>query len=372
MKNILITGGAGFIGANFVHYCKENFTTTNIVVIDALTYAGNRQNIGSFENTPGFEFIQGDICDDHLLHTIVRDHDIDTIVNFAAESHVDRSIHDPDAFIQTNIVGTYTLLKNARQYWLDEQFHRDDHRFHHVSTDEVFGSLEYNDPSFHELSPYNPSSPYAASKAASDHLVRAWHRTYGLNVTISNCSNNYGPYQYPEKLIPLTIMNALHGKPIPVYGKGENIRDWLYVSDHCRGIEMVLQKGTPGVTYNIGGLSEISNLELVRFICSTIDEIFNREPVLAGSYPNCPAVKGGQCDTLVDFVKDRPGHDLRYAMDIQKIRDELGFEPGESLHSGIEKTVRWYLDNESWWHNTGTIRIINGSILDVIFLYVQN
>ena len=351
MKNLLITGGAGFIGANFVHFCKTHRKDINIVVFDALTYAGNRQSISSFEDNPRFEFIHGDICDAPLVHSIMRKHDIDTIVHFAAESHVDRSILESDAFIHSNIIGTHTLLKCAREYWLDENTHHDDHRFHHISTDEVFGSLDLDEPSFNEQTPYNPSSPYSASKAASDHLVRAWYRTYNLKVTISNCSNNYGPYQYPEKLIPLTILNILHGKQIPVYGKGENVRDWLYVTDHCRGIDLILQNGMSGQTYNIGGLSEINNLELVNLVCSTVDKLFNQTSALVDKYPNCPAAKGGQCNTLINFVKDRPGHDFRYAMDIRKINDALGFEPKESLRSGIDKTIRWYLDNEQWWRN---------------------
>ena len=280
MKNLLITGGAGFIGANFIHYCRDKYRDLNVVVIDALTYAGNRANLEKCFNTPSFEFIHGDICDEHLVYSVLRQHDIDTIVHFAAESHVDRSINKPDAFIQTNIIGTYSLLNNARKFWLEENTHPEDHHFHHISTDEVFGSLDFDEPSFHESTPYNPSSPYSASKAASDHLVRAWHRTYNLNVTISNCSNNYGPYQYPEKLIPLTILNALHAKPIPIYGEGENIRDWLYVTDHCLGIDLVLRKGIAGQTYNIGGQSELNNLELVKLICSSIDELFTQDPAL--------------------------------------------------------------------------------------------
>lgn len=364
MNNLLITGGAGFIGANFVHYCKTNFKAVNIVVLDALTYSGNRESIKCFDTTPGYVFIHGDICNSQLIHTIMHEHDIDTVIHFAAESHVDRSIQAPDTFIQSNIIGTYTLLKNARQYWQVESAHRDGHRFHHVSTDEVFGSLGFGDPAFHEQTPYNPSSPYAASKAASDHLVRAWHRTYQLNVTISNCSNNYGPYQYPEKLIPLTILNALHGKAIPIYGEGVNIRDWLYVADHCRGLDLVLNKGVPGQTYNIGGLSELNNLQLVTLICSSIDEIFSLEPEFSSRFPDCPAANGKQCDTLISFIKDRPGHDLRYAMDIHKARNELGFEPGESLHTGIKKTTRWYLENENWWRN-----VINDSYAE--WLQVQ-
>lgn len=364
MKNLLITGGAGFIGANFVHYCKTYHKDISVTVIDALTYAGNRQSVSNYENTPGFEFIHGDICDDRLVSSIMRKHDVDTIVHFAAESHVDRSIHSSDAFIHSNIIGTHTLLKCARQYWLEEQAHMDDHRFHHISTDEVFGSLDFDEPAFHELTPYNPSSPYSASKAASDHLVRAWNRTFNLKVTISNCSNNYGPYQYPEKLIPLTILNILHGKSIPVYGKGENIRDWLYVTDHCRGIDLILQKGIPGQTYNIGSLSELSNLELVKLICSTADQISRNVPEFTERFPNCPAAKGRQCDTLINFVADRPGHDLRYAMDIRKINDLLGFEPEESLQSGIAKTICWYLDNEDWWRS-----IIDNSYQDWLVVH---
>lgn len=359
MRNILITGGAGFIGSNFVHYCRKNDNDINITVIDALTYAGNRGNIECFEKEQGYEFVHGDICDESLLHDLIHKNDVDTIIHFAAESHVDRSIQGPDAFIQSNIVGTHVLLKCARQYWLDENNHRENHRFHHVSTDEVYGSLAFDDPAFHENTAYDPSSPYSASKAASDHLVRAYHRTYGMNVTISNCSNNYGPYHYPEKLIPLTILNILHGKPVPVYGQGANIRDWLYVTDHCRAIELILHKGETGRTYNIGGRSELNNLEVVNTICRLIDEIFRQDPLLAERYPLCPAAGGKKSDSLITFVKDRPGHDLRYAMDISKINNELGFEPLETFQSGITRTIRWYIDNESWWR-----KLLDGSYQD--------
>ena len=351
MNNLLVTGGAGFIGANFVHYCRSHLQQTRITVLDALTYAGNKHSLAGIEDEPGFRFIHGNICNESLVRNISHENDIDTIVHFAAESHVDRSIHGPDAFVHTNIVGTHTLLKCAKQYWLDEQHHTSNHRFHHVSTDEVFGSLDFSAPAFHEQTPYDPSSPYSASKAASDHLVRAYNRTFGLNTTISNCSNNYGPYHYPEKLIPLTILNILHGKPVPVYGQGQNVRDWLYVTDHCRGIELILTKGNPGDTYNIGGCAEINNLEVVNIICTAIDNLFNQENSLAQRFPGCPPVNGNQADTLITFVKDRPGHDLRYAMNIAKIRDELEFKPVESFQSGIAKTIRWYLDNEDWWRS---------------------
>lgn len=351
MNNLLITGGAGFIGTNFVYHCRENLAHTNITVIDALTYAGNKHSIECLEKEQNFSFIHGDICDESLVKELIRNNNIDTIVHFAAESHVDRSIHGPDAFIQTNIVGTHTLLKCAKQFWLDDKNFIDSHKFHHVSTDEVYGSLNFDDPAFHETTPYDPSSPYSASKAASDHLVRAYQRTYGLNTTISNCSNNYGPYHYPEKLVPLTILNILHGKPIPIYGEGKNVRDWLYVTDHCQGIQLILEKGIVGETYNIGGLSEMNNLAVVNSICISIDDIFTQNPALANRFPHCPAVSGNSCNSLITFVKDRPGHDLRYAIDISKISNELGFEPTKSFQTGITKTVHWYMDNESWWHN---------------------
>lgn len=351
MKNVLITGGAGFIGSNFIHYYMENHSEFNITVIDALTYAGNIGNIECYAKADNFTFIQGDICDNSLIHKILRNSNIDTIIHFAAESHVDRSILGPDSFIQTNIVGTHCLLKNARQFWLEEKNNIDSYRFHHISTDEVFGSLEMDGPAFTETTPYNPSSPYSASKASSDHLVRAYYHTYGLNITISNCSNNYGPYQYPEKLIPLSILNLLHGKPVPIYGEGRNVRDWLFVSDHCRGIDHIINKGKNGGIYNIGGMSELSNIEVVNLICEDIDNLFLDDTVLKDRFPECPAAKGIKCSSLISFVKDRPGHDFRYAMDISKISNELGFKPLESFQTGIKKTIKWYLDNEKWWRN---------------------
>jgi len=347
MKKLLITGGAGFIGTNFVHYWRQHHAEDAITVLDALTYAGNKANLRTLIDSQQIYFVEADIGDTDMIAALLREKQIDTIVHFAAETHVDRSIHGPDAFIETNIVGTHSLLKAARQVWLDK--HISNHRFHHVSTDEVYGSLEAHDPAFHEDTPYDPSSPYSASKAASDHIVRAYQSTYGLNTTISNCSNNYGPYHYPEKLIPLTIINILNGKPIPVYGNGKNIRDWLYAEDHCRGIEAILKQGRPGHTYNIGGECEETNIEVVETICSILDEIFIESPELLKQYKDTPANNQTNNSTLITYVTDRPGHDWRYAMDISKISSELGFAPVETFESGLRKTVQWYLENPEWW-----------------------
>jgi dTDP-glucose 4,6-dehydratase len=348
MRSLLVTGGAGFIGANFVQYWLRHHPGDRVVVLDALTYAGNRSSLEPVLGRPELVFVEGDIGTPCLAEDLLRRHAVDTVVHFAAESHVDRSIRGPDPFIETNVRGTHELLKAARTVWL-EQAGRGDVRFHHVSTDEVYGSLGPEDPAFTETTPYAPNSPYAASKAASDHLVRAYHHTYGLPVTTSNCSNNYGPYQFPEKLIPLMLVNALDGKPLPVYGDGMNVRDWLYVEDHCRAVEQVLLRGRPGETYNVGGRSEQPNVELVARLCRLLDEAFVASPDLLRRFPRCPAASGASTNTLVTFVGDRPGHDRRYAIDAAKIERELGFRPKESLESGLRKTLDWYLGNEVWW-----------------------
>ena len=349
MSRLLVTGGAGFIGANFVQYWLESRTATSVVVLDALTYAGNMASLTPVLDDPRMTFVHGDILTDGLAAQLLRDHQLDTIVHFAAESHVDRSIHGPDAFVSTNVIGTHQLLKAARQVWQVEEAVPGPHRFHHVSTDEVYGSLGPSDPGFTEQTAYAPNSPYSASKAASDHLVRAYFHTYGLPVTTSNCSNNYGPYHFPEKLIPLLIVNVLGGKPLPVYGDGMNIRDWLYVRDHARAIEAVLERGQVGEVYNVGGKNEWANIDIVRLVCSLIDDAFAREPVLVERFPACPKAKGRSSDELITFVADRPGHDRRYAIDPEKIERELGFVPHETFETGIRRTVEWFLTNELWW-----------------------
>ncbi|MGH8413731.1 MAG: dTDP-glucose 4,6-dehydratase, partial [Gammaproteobacteria bacterium] len=349
MRKLLVTGGAGFIGANFVHHWIKKHPEDRVVVLDALTYAGNPANLDPVSNHPNFRFAHGDICDDSLVNTLMQDERIDTVVHFAAESHVDRSITGPDAFIQTNVVGTHTLLKSAKRAWLDNKAWSGFCRFHHVSTDEVYGSLRPQDPSFTEETPYAPNSPYSASKAASDHLVRAYHHTYGLPVTISNCSNNYGPYQFPEKLIPLMIRNALEGRTLPVYGDGGNIRDWLFVADHVRGVELILEKGRPGEVYNLGGNNECKNVDIVKLICGLIDETFENHPVLQAAFPACPSAKKKNSSALISFVKDRPGHDRRYAINATKSRTQLGYAPLESFETGIRKTLVWYIENAGWW-----------------------
>ena len=348
-QNLLVTGGAGFIGSNFVRTHLSAHPRGRIVVLDSLTYAGSTVALNEAIESGGITFVRGDIRDTHLVIELMREHEIDAVVHFAAESHVDRSISGPDAFIQTNVVGTHSLLKAAREVWLEGGRDRSAVRFHHISTDEVFGSLEQSAPAFTEETPYAPNSPYAASKAASDHLVRAYHHTYGLPVITTNCSNNYGPYQHPEKLIPLTITNALLGRILPVYGDGSNIRDWLYVEDHCRAIELVLARGVVGRTYNIGGGNERRNIDLVRALCADIDREFRHDPTLRDRFPNAPPASNARCADLIRFVTDRPGHDWRYAIDATRIRMELGFRPMESAESGLRKTVRWYLDNEMWW-----------------------
>jgi dTDP-glucose 4,6-dehydratase len=349
MSNLLVTGGAGFIGANFVLYWAEAHPDDRLVVLDALTYAGNRASLASLDGTGNFRFVHGDIGDSDLVGTLLAEERIDTIVHFAAESHVDRSIVGPAAFVDTNVVGTHSLLQAARAAWLDADDAPAGHRFHHVSTDEVYGSLGAGDPAFTETTPYAPNSPYAASKAASDHLVRAYQETYGLQTSLSNCSNNYGPYQFPEKLIPLMIVNALSGKPLPVYGDGSNIRDWLYVEDHVRAIELILEGDTVGETYNVGGNEEHANLDIVQRLCAGIDTVFEAQPELATRFPDAPAATGAGTESLVTFVKDRPGHDWRYAIDATRIKSDLAFEPRHDFESGLASTIRWMLDNEAWW-----------------------
>lgn len=354
MPNLLVTGGAGFIGSNFVRYWRQQNPTDRLVVVDALTYAGNPANL---EGIGDVELIHADIRDYDRMVEVLRDRDIDVLVHFAAESHVDRSIHGPDAFIDTNVLGTHSLLKAAKTVWLDSGTGKP-HRFHHVSTDEVYGTLGPSDPAFSETTPYAPNSPYSASKAASDHLVRAYHHTYGLQVTTSNCSNNYGPYQFPEKLIPLFVINALHGRNLPIYGDGMQVRDWLYVEDHCRGIELILQKGRAGETYNIGGGSELPNLVVIDKICAAIDEAFAADPSLGQRFPDAPAAQGRPTASLKTHVTDRPGHDRRYAINDTKARNELGYQAAHSFDVRFAETLRWYLDNEQWWRS-----VMDGSYL---------
>jgi len=332
-RNVLVTGGAGFIGANYVRFLLGFDATVRLVNLDLLTYAGSLDNLHELPDPARHTFVQGDICDGELIARLLREHHIDTIVHFAAESHVDRSISGPGEFVRTNLTGTYTLLEAARQYWLGEQQLDQTRaarqvRFHHISTDEVYGTLGPHDPAFSEDTPYAPNSPYSASKAGSDHLVRAYFHTYGLPVTTTNCSNNYGPYQHGEKFIPTVIRSCLEGRPIPVYGDGSNIRDWLYVEDHCRGIERVIREGRLGETYNIGGCNEWKNIDIVRLICRLLDE---RRPQSA---PH---------ERLISFVTDRPGHDWRYAIDARKMRERLSWGPQETFDTGIVKTVDWYL-----------------------------
>lgn len=336
MKNVLVTGGAGFIGSNFIHFLLKVEPEVQIYNLDALTYAGSQENLKDLPDPSRHTFIHGDILDRELVDRLLKDYAIDTIVHFAAETHVDRSILGPMQFIQTNVIGTFTLLESSRQFWLNENALTDQQvHFHHVSTDEVFGSLSPDEPAWTEEIPYAPNSPYAASKASSDHLVRSYHHTYGLPVTITNCSNNYGPRQFPEKLIPLMILNALQGKPLPIYGDGQQIRDWLYVQDHCEAIWRVICNGEIGKTYNVGGNNQPPNLEIVRTICGIMDE-------------RVPDSLFKPHESLLQFVADRPGHDRRYDMDITKIGRELGWEPREWLESGLQKTVEWYLTNEEW------------------------
>lgn len=354
-KTLLVTGGAGFIGANFVHYWLEQHPDDKLVVLDALTYAGNKANLASVADNPNFEFIHGDICDTELVESLLTQKSLNTIVHFAAESHVDRSITGPDAFIETNIIGTYSLLKAAKKVWIDNSKLKGkapvQHRFHHVSTDEVYGTLSATDPAFTEETAYAPNSPYSASKAASDHLVRAYHHTYGLEVTTSNCSNNYGPFHFPEKLIPLIITNILLDKPLPVYGDGQQIRDWLYVTDHARGIELVLKNGRIGENYNIGGNNEWANIDIVNVVCGLMNQAFKNDILLHSKYPLAVKAMSGNSEKLITYVEDRAGHDRRYAIDATKTNNELGYKPVESFDTGIEKTIDWYLNNEEWWQS---------------------
>lgn len=332
MKKCLVTGGCGFIGSNYIRTVLDREEDLHIVNLDKLTYAGNIQNLNGISSN-NLTIVKGDICDVDLVNSLFEKHQFDTVVHFAAESHVDRSIEGPAEFIQTNVVGTLNLLEQSRFFY--NKTNNDNFRFLHVSTDEVYGSLG-DDGKFLETTPYDPSSPYSASKAGSDHLVRAWNRTFGLPTLITNCSNNYGSYQFPEKLVPLMIINCLQGNPLPVYGKGENVRDWLFVGDHCDAIHTVLAKGEIGETYNIGGNNEIKNIDVVTIICSLLDEI-------------SPRKNGSSYSDLITFVKDRPGHDFRYAIDAGKIRNDLGWSPNESFETGIRKTIHWYLDNQNWW-----------------------
>lgn len=347
MRNILITGGAGFIGSNFAAYMKQAHPEDRLVVLDKLTYAGNLENLKALETSDKYRFIKGDITDSELVSRIFKDERIDTVAHFAAESHVDRSILGPKAFIETNVNGTFNLLEAARGHWKTGG-----NRFLHVSTDEVYGSLGETG-FFTETTPYSPNSPYSASKAASDHLVRAYFHTYGLPVVTTNCSNNYGPFQFPEKLIPLVTINALKGRPLPVYGDGKNVRDWLHVSDHCAALDAALTKGKVGEVYNIGGRAERKNIDIVNIICDAVDETADSDAGVRELYPF-----EGSRKNLITFVKDRPGHDKRYAIDCSKIERELGWRPSVKFEDGIKATVKWYIDNRQWWE-----RIVSGEYL---------
>ena len=335
VMTILVTGAAGFIGSNFVlDWCDQ--LTEDLVSFDLLTYAGNLENLSTLDGNPRHHFIRGNIGDRALISELLKKYQVRAVVNFAAESHVDRSIHGPADFIETNIVGTYNLLESVRSYWNDlDEATKKVFRFLHVSTDEVYGSLDDKAPAFTENYPYEPNSPYSATKAASDHLIRAWFHTYGLPVLTTNCSNNYGPYHFPEKLIPLCILNALNGKPLPIYGDGQQIRDWLYVKDHCSAIREVLKQGKIGDTYNVGGWNERTNLEVVKALCAILDELR-------------PKADGSKYENQITYVKDRPGHDRRYAIDASKLERELGCRPQETFETGLRKTVLWYLENETW------------------------
>ena len=341
-KHILITGGAGFIGSHLVRLFVNKYPDYQIINLDNLTYAGNLANLKDVENKPNYTFVKADICDFELMQKIVVDYQVDSVIHLAAESHVDRSIKDPFSFAKTNVMGTLNLLEASRRFWQNSE---NQNLFYHVSTDEVYGSLEFDDTLFTEETKYDPHSPYSASKASSDHFVRAYHDTYGLPIVISNCSNNYGAYQFPEKLIPLFINNILQNKPLPVYGKGENVRDWLYVEDHARAIDLIFHKGKIGDTYNVGGFNEWKNIDLIRVIIKTVDRLLGR--------------KEGESEKLITFVTDRAGHDLRYAIDSSKLKNELGWEPSLQFEEGIEKTVRWYLDNEGWLDNVTSVDYLN-------------
>jgi dTDP-glucose 4,6-dehydratase len=345
-RRLLITGAAGFIGANFSHYWHKSQPGDRLILLDALTYAGNYADVEQLCSSPSVRFVKGDIRDLELVRDLLNAEHVDTIVHFAAESHVDRSILGPGEFVGTNIVGTQVLLDAARDVWLKSGIK---HRFHHISTDEVYGSLGPEDAAFTEQHPYDPRSPYAASKAASDHLVRAYGHTYGLDYSISNCSNNYGAYQFPEKLIPLCILNILEGRALPIYGDGMNVRDWLHVEDHCAAVKLIVDRSASGRTWNVGGRSERNNLALVHELCAAVDDAFTRDATLKARFPRCPAALGTPSTELITFVKDRPGHDRRYAIDATRLERELGFEPKRTLSQGLRETVAWYLANENWW-----------------------
>ncbi len=344
---ILVTGGAGFIGANYVHLRMAQEDTERLVVLDALTYAGNRHNLADFEGQSNYRFVHGDVRNREAVETLLREENLDGIVHFAAESHVDRSIHGPGEFMDANVRGTFELLEAARSVWLDSA--DVPHRFHHVSTDEVYGSLGLDDAPFCETTPFAPNSPYAASKAASDHVVRAYHKTYGLDATISHCSNNYGPFQFPEKLIPLVLLNLLHGKNVPVYGDGSNIRDWIHVQDHCSGVDAILRKSAGGEVYDLGGNAERRNLDLVRALCANVDAAFATDATLAEQYPESFPAQDRPCEDSISFVVDRPGHDHRYAINCAKAAADLGFQPSVTLDQGLQNTLDWYLQNQPWW-----------------------
>jgi dTDP-glucose 4,6-dehydratase len=350
MQSVLITGGAGFIGQNLVHAWRTARAADRIVVVDAMTYAANVRSLEPLIADQSILFVKGDIGDAALMRRLFEEHQFMRVAHLAAESHVDRSIADPEAFLQTNVLGTFTVLKAALDGWRSAGT-LDRARFLHVSTDEVYGSLQPSDPAFSESSPYRPNSPYAASKAASDHLVRSFVATYGLPALITNCSNNYGPYQHPEKLIPLMIIHALEGKSLPVYGDGSNVRDWLHVSDHCEALMGVIEKGLPGETYNVGGGNERTNRDVVGLICDTLDRAFAGDAKLASRFPSCPAASGRSCRSLISYVTDRPGHDQRYAIDATKLADELGHRCSVDFESGLDQTIRWYLDRADWWHD---------------------
>jgi dTDP-glucose 4,6-dehydratase len=350
MQSVLITGGAGFIGQNLVHAWRAAQPTDRLIVVDAMTYAANVRSLEPLIADRSILFVRGDIGDAALMRRLFDEHHFTRVVHLAAESHVDRSIVDPEAFLQTNVLGTFALLKAALDAWRSSGM-IDRARFLHVSTDEVYGSLGPSEPAFSESSPYRPNSPYAASKAASDHLVRAFVATYGMPALITNCSNNYGPYQHPEKLIPLMIIHALEGKPLPIYGDGSNIRDWLHVSDHCDALMAVIERGRIGETYNVGGGNERNNRDVVGLICDALDGAFAADPALASRFPSCPAASGGRGRSLIGYVTDRPGHDQRYAIDATKLARELDKQCSVSFETGLHQTVRWYLDQENWWRD---------------------
>jgi dTDP-glucose 4,6-dehydratase len=348
MQSVLITGGAGFIGQNLVHAWRAARPADRLVIVDAVSYAANVRSLEPLIADRSILFVKGDIQDVALMRRLFEEHKFTRVAHLAAESHVDRSIADPEAFLQTNVLGTFALLRAALDAWRSAET-LDHSRFLHVSTDEVYGSLQLTDPAFSESSPYRPNSPYAASKAASDHLVRAYVETYGLPALITNCSNNYGSYQNPEKLIPLMIIHALKGKSLPIYGDGSNVRDWLHVSDHCAALMAVIECGRIGETYNVGGGNERNNREVVRLICDTLDRAFATNANLAARFPSCPAASGNSCHQLISFVTDRPGHDHRYAIDARKLAGELGNRSSVDFDNGLGQTVQWYLDHEDWW-----------------------